>query len=536
MVVSVRSDVRLFCPLDDGERWIIENPYGERFGISEDVACVFDALRKTPDMSLVYDRFGRDNVDQVVELLSEHEIFSDTGLETISSSTSNRNFREWGRLRIASPFSIQLTLLRNPSKIFTPFMGFGHLQWMAAAAVALVLSFAGLVGIALDFETLMHDLVTPQTIGNYLWMLLMTVFIISLHEYMHGAVLNSFGGRVSRMGIMLFYMAPACFCDVSDGWRMSAKKRISVACAGVISTFMLAGICALLRFIPNMPSSTASLVVSLYVGAIINAIPTVKFDGYIALMAWKEEPFLRDKAMEQWKDFLASLFNQDHHARISVLRIVYGMLCSATPLVLIYSLYVAATESMGSSTAGQVASALLLWILVWLVIRGWGKMIYRCASDTTKNKRIVWSVAVICSIVMASTVLLIPVEMKRSTVYSYKGNGILSIVLPSGEQIAVNTVLQVKQQGLIASRYIGEAYVIDEPQEMEVPADVFSPSINWPFNSTVIARTQRAFFVNFKEFVIPVKGRISWIDRKKIFIQWLFEQLIRNPYKALMEK
>ncbi|MDD6373250.1 MAG: hypothetical protein PUF97_01975 [Bifidobacteriaceae bacterium] len=305
MSVFVLPGVRLLKPLDEGERWIIESPAGKRFGVSPGVASIMNFMQVYPDVDAANNRFGANNVSQVIDMFAGCGIFGGDDGESVV--VPQRRIREWGRLRIDSLFSIQITLLRNPSRIFAPFAGFGFVQWIGVAIIALLISLAGIVGIVADSTSFFQELVTPQKVSDYLLMVLLMIFIISLHEYAHGAVLTSFGGQVSRMGVMLFYLSPACFCDVSDGWRLNSRKRLAVASAGIISTFMLAGLCSMLRYIPGMPSFMATLVAGLYTGAIINAIPTVKFDGYFALMAWREQPFLRDNAMRQWKELIVDL-------------------------------------------------------------------------------------------------------------------------------------------------------------------------------------------------------------------------------------
>ncbi|OZG53996.1 hypothetical protein [Pseudoscardovia suis] len=533
MSAVVLPGVRLLQPLDEGERWVVENPAGERFGVSPDVASILVYLQRVPDISAAGGRFGEDNVRNVVTMLSGCQVLRDDNAAPICASNKRRH--EWGRLRVNSLFSIQVTILKNPSRIFAPFANFDFRKWMIAAAAALAIAFAGLIGIAADGASFVQDLAAPQSISSYFEMLLMMVFVISLHEYAHGAVLNSFGGQVSRIGVMLLYLAPACFCDVSDGWRLSSKKRMAVAAAGIISTFMLAGVCSLLRYLPGAPSFMASLVASLYVGAVINAIPTVKFDGYIALMAWREQPFLRSNAMRQWKIVVSDLLsgNLAEAFRNATRTAAYGVLCSLTPLVFVYSLFAVCDATLGSSGIGAIANALLLWLMLAMVIHGWVQIIRSSANSTDRVRGRLSTRAIVCSVVVFLVTLLFPVHVTSATSYASESNGTLTLLSPYGEELPIGETLIIQQQGLMGTRIVGTARVEGSTHAALVPAGIYSPAIAWPQMTDIEVRAQDAAVDAAEGATVPAFGRVVWDDGQSSLAEWLYRQLVLRPFKAL---
>lgn len=66
-MTGIAPDVRLSEPLDDGQRWILENAHGEKIGVSADVATFITAMQDSTDLYEVNRRFGKDNVRKVID-------------------------------------------------------------------------------------------------------------------------------------------------------------------------------------------------------------------------------------------------------------------------------------------------------------------------------------------------------------------------------------------------------------------------------------------------------------------------------------
>ena len=123
-----------------------------------------------------------------------------------------------------------------------------------------------------------------------------------VHELAHAWTLKHYGGRPGRMGVMLFYLAPAFFCDVSDAWRLPHRRqRVKVALAGIVVQLGLGGLAGLAALRVTEPDRHAFLVlyaVGNLAAGLLNALPFVKLDGYIALMSHLDHPNLRIHAID----------------------------------------------------------------------------------------------------------------------------------------------------------------------------------------------------------------------------------------------
>src|SRR5262249_1349479 len=65
--------------------------------------------------------------------------------------------------------------------------------------------------------------------------LVITLVITILHEFAHGWACKHFGGDVEEMGVlMIFYVMPALYCNVSDIYRIGRRsERLWVIGAGI---------------------------------------------------------------------------------------------------------------------------------------------------------------------------------------------------------------------------------------------------------------------------------------------------------------
>lgn len=79
-MTGIAPDVRLSEPLDDGQRWILENAHGEKIGVSADVATFITAMQDSTDLYEVNRRFGK--------CKKGHRFFYP---DSMCSSTRNRN-------------------------------------------------------------------------------------------------------------------------------------------------------------------------------------------------------------------------------------------------------------------------------------------------------------------------------------------------------------------------------------------------------------------------------------------------------------
>lgn len=149
--------------------------------------------------------------------------------------------------------------------------------------------------------TLIVGNVTHQWVGGLGSVLVAMLICSVVHEYGHAMACRAFGGRVRRMGLMIYVLAPMAFCDVSDAHRFPEKRhRIVVGAAGIYVQLGFAALCAIAWAWMPLPGAIALMLAQVVavtvVSTLANLNPLLKLDGYYMLMDWLEIPNLRSRA------------------------------------------------------------------------------------------------------------------------------------------------------------------------------------------------------------------------------------------------
>lgn len=118
---------------------------------------------------------------------------------------------------------------------------------------------------------------------------LLSMLVVTIHEFGHAYTLKYYGGIVPEIGLMFMFFMPAAYTNTTDQYMLSRRQRILVVGAGVLSQFTIAGvaICLWNFSVPGSWLSTASyllLAASLFTVA-LNLNPLAKFDGYYFAIA-----------------------------------------------------------------------------------------------------------------------------------------------------------------------------------------------------------------------------------------------------------
>jgi len=162
--------------------------------------------------------------------------------------------------------------------------------------------------------------------------------MVACHELAHAVVCKHFGGRVPRMGMMLYLAMFIFYCDTTSSWGFPHRwQRIMVSLAGPLVTwaFLGGGLWAADHFLgagtfwePVFLLSCLLLAFSL----IMNFNPFIRMDAYYMLMDWSGVSNLREKSFR----FMArELFGRwlpgrpqkrPYGARLKAIFWVYGVL------------------------------------------------------------------------------------------------------------------------------------------------------------------------------------------------------------------
>jgi putative peptide zinc metalloprotease protein len=140
---------------------------------------------------------------------------------------------------------------------------------------------------------------TFSDLVEFWWMLLVIGFI---HESSHGLTCKHYGGEVHSMGLMLLYLTPAFYVDVTESWISASRlQRMATIIAGIWIEMML---CAVAVFIWSNTQSgewvhefcyKLILLTGIAV-VVVNLNPLIKLDGYYFFTEWVRVPDLKERS------------------------------------------------------------------------------------------------------------------------------------------------------------------------------------------------------------------------------------------------
>lgn len=135
-------------------------------------------------------------------------------------------------------------------------------------------------------------------------LLILLLFVTTaLHELGHAVCCGVFGVPVRSMGIMIYYLQPAAFADITDSWRLKNKWHRVLICLSGIYVQAVINAAAAFFLLGLHLSGRRSTLLLLYIAmnlAMIafNLLPFVRLDGYWILSAILALPNLLDRARE----------------------------------------------------------------------------------------------------------------------------------------------------------------------------------------------------------------------------------------------
>ena len=191
------------------------------------------------------------------------------------------------------------------------------------------------------------------TVSDIVVTAVLLILSMAAHELAHAVVCKKYGGEVKSIGILLFFLIPCFYCDVTDIYKIrEAKHRKRVALSGVYVNAFLGVLFLLVAFVLTMFQiivlpfyyfAVASLIVSIY-----NLIPLVKLDGYWYLSAALNVTNLMDKGVMMAyatffdREIIPALQVTNGHRRILA---VYGIAALIfKPLFWGYNIYAICTR------------------------------------------------------------------------------------------------------------------------------------------------------------------------------------------------
>ncbi|MGW6542733.1 daptide biosynthesis intramembrane metalloprotease [Streptomyces massasporeus] len=460
------SDVRVHEPITDSAPWVVQRGSQQYLRVGADLVRLLHSMDGKRDHVALVETLGPPwtdaDVAEAVERLRKMQLLED--------GRTHKRGSTW--FKFVPPLTLQFTLVKPERMLarLTPLLNL--LANRAGAVLAVVLALGGLLALAAQAPVLQQALGAPLTLDVLLGVAGASVIATALHEMGHGAVLAHHGGRPSRMGVMLFYLTPAFFCDVSDGWRLPHKRqRVQVALAGIVTQMVIAGSVALGALAagagagePGLRHGMLVFAVSTYVTGLLNLLPFVKLDGYIALMTHLDISHLRDRAMTDARRFLAKvLFGGRYTRELPGLRwsVPFGLACMLFPLYLIVAAFALWLDLLQG--LGVIGATLVLVVVVYLGYRAWngGRQLLREARAAGARGARICAAALLTAAAAVVALTTIPVPYTVTGGYVVEDGRTWLAVSNAADREAITEGATVKlfRRGMVTRTETGTATV-----------------------------------------------------------------------------
>ncbi|MFJ8313398.1 MULTISPECIES: daptide biosynthesis intramembrane metalloprotease [unclassified Streptomyces] len=382
------------------------------------------------------------------------------------------------------PLTFQFTLVRPRRLTAVLRLVGGVLARRPFPQLYLALLAAGAVAVAVGHRGLAHAVSTPVSMGAVFHVWAAMLVVGAVHELGHATALTHFGGRPRRIGVMLFYLVPAFFCDVSAGWKLADRgQRVRVALSGVVVNAGVAAGAAIAAALSEGETASFWWLLTCYnmISTVFNLLPFVKLDGYLALMGRVDVPFLRDKAMGDARGWLGRVLYghpRDEKRLDRPWSVPFGLAAMAFPVAWMGFLL---TRILPSILLWGVAGAVLWLLLVTLVA---GRLLHGIARIAfprrgqgrrgSRGRRLLG-----LGVVAAAGALLCAVPVGGTAMAGYvvlDGRPVLVMPTAGGAVDAVHLgeTVQLRSVGMIARPVVATA-VVDSPPSapVQVPSAVF---------------------------------------------------------------
>ncbi len=159
-------------------------------------------------------------------------------------------------------------------------------------------------------------------------------FVTCAHEVGHAAACRHFGAPVRSLGVMLYYLQPAAYADVTDSWQLRNRwDRVAISSAGVYVQALLTSASLFLWTALTACRRPADMLVMFIVMNVttifLNVLPFVRLDGYWILSNALPMNNLRDRSLEWVKAWFGSLLTR---RPVRPERLRYNAVLSMSPM------------------------------------------------------------------------------------------------------------------------------------------------------------------------------------------------------------
>ncbi len=470
------ADVRLHEPVDPDGSWFLQRGEHQYFRVTADLARLAATLDGHRDPEALADRLGSPwrptDVRGALRQLQSSQVLDD-----------GRRRKRPSRFRFVPPFTLQLRLV-DPQRLLGRLAGRARALTTPAAGWAVVAVIAaGLLALAAQADELIAALSQPLPLTTYGALLAGILATTAIHELGHGVTLAAFGGRPNRMGVMLFYLSPAFFCDVSDGWRLPrSRQRVVVALAGIATQWVIAGVVAVgAALVPDPQIHRAMLLFAAMtlIAGLANAIPFIKLDGYIALMCHLDIPHLRDRAIGDARQVISRILfgGRVQRSLPQPWAVPFGLACLAFPVLIVGNGLLAWSDLLArTGIVGALLLSAVFAAIGYYLVRGLVRLIRTARRSGARPARIVAVLATAAALVLTA-LLTVPVPQRVNGGFVAE-HGTVRLIVPAGTDtsaIPAGSPVTLYHSGLVTRTHVAEGTVDAAWQHTEAPLSTLVP-------------------------------------------------------------
>ncbi|MFE5546775.1 daptide biosynthesis intramembrane metalloprotease [Streptomyces sp. NPDC056534] len=457
--------VRIHQPTVQGEPWVAQRGEEQYFRIGADLAKLASSLDGVSDASLLAGHLGQPWTQEAVQ----------TALKSLDHAhllarIGDEPERHRSRLKYVRPLTLQFAVLRSSADVAQKIRSHSFASARTLARLAALLGIAGALALVLQGAQIADLLSRPVPVSMLLVIVCAMFFTTVAHELGHACVLSHYGGHPGRLGFMLFYFSPAMFCDVSDSWRLTNRQRVHVALAGISVQVSVGGAaaCAASAAAPGTLKDTLLFfALSNQVAALVNLLPFVKLDGYIALMSHLDFPNLRSTALstlrERFVGLLAGSRPEDASERQPAWLPWFGLACAITPIALVFRVLGRWLDSLLSlGYVGMSISAALAGLVVNVSVKGTKHLRRSLRRNPPRLPRLIALLVAVAALVAAGA--SVRVSTSEGAAYSVGPDGQVQLLVPAGtaQNVRQGDRVELISAGLLLHHRVGGATVTAE--------------------------------------------------------------------------
>lgn len=288
-----------------------------------------------------YVKMGAREVQYLLKCLDyQGEDFSFQNIDPLSAEEEEfmfQKFTEWGFMNEEEVIEEKKDITKiklcelNPEELLSKVPKWiQNLFSIKGAIIALGLTIVAYYFIFTDTDLVLQAAIDSLKLSviDFIIFYVMMISTTMLHEFGHALCCKKNGGKVSSMGLMLFFLMPCFFCDVSDIYMFKdRKKSFGVAVSGIAINYVCGTLGCIAFFLLAANGIYVPLLLFYYFAnlgfVIFNLIPFVKLDGYWVATAVIGVDNLMDKSI---LSFITGLIKPKELAALSCSKMKKRML------------------------------------------------------------------------------------------------------------------------------------------------------------------------------------------------------------------